>query len=393
MTDNTMVQAFEDELAKCETAANKIRFREETYKSLNELANKKGMRKRMAVKDIEEELAEQNEKAKVEMDEATAKRIALLEMQLEFLKQGLNPSPESVDARIEIVKSRPLKVTEQMANGITHNTDAIKASGVEVISQEEQELIDGLIDKAAEESEEEQVAEKVEEMPVEEPEVEAKEEVEEETAEEEPLTVTFEEYNDAQETEEPLEEEIKQDYVEVDANEDEDLKTVTGLTDEEIQSAKGDSEESKEEKEESKEEAEEKSEEKEEKIDTLEEVELLFKEAEDVKQQASDLANERKQAEEKIAKEEEKRKEAQKLKETRDKALKEALAKYKENIKKEQAKVEAERKAKEEAERKAKEIQEQTKEFEERTKATEKALEMIMAKMDVKGEEKKEKKK
>jgi len=385
MTDNTMVQAFEDELAKCETAANKIRFREETYKSLNELANKKGMRKRMAVKDIEEELAEQNEKAKVEMDEATAKRIALLEMQLEFLKQGLNPSPESVDARIEIVKSRPLKVTEQMANGITHNTDAIKASGVEVISQEEQELIDGLIDKAAEESEEEQVAEKVEEMPVEEPEVEAKEEVEEETAEEEPLTVTFEEYNDAQETEEPLEEEIKQDYVEVDANEDEEVKTVTGLTDEEIQSAKGDSEESKEEKEESKEE--------EEKIDTLEEVELLFKEAEDVKQQASDLANERKQAEEKIAKEEEKRKEAQKLKETRDKALKEALAKYKENIKKEQAKVEAERKAKEEAEKKAKEIQEQTKEFEERTKATEKALEMIMAKMDVKGEEKKEKKK
>ena len=178
MSDNTMVQAFEDEISKCATAANKIRFREETYKSLNELANKKGMRKRMAVKDIEEELAEKNEKAKVEMDEATAKRIALLEMQLEFLKQGLNPSPESVDARIEIVKSRPLKVTEQMANGITHNTDAIKASGVEVISQEEQELIDGLIDKAAEESEEEQVAEKVEEMPVEEPEVEAKEEVE-----------------------------------------------------------------------------------------------------------------------------------------------------------------------------------------------------------------------
>ncbi len=380
MTDNTMVQAFEDELAKCETAANKIRFREETYKSLNELANKKGMRKRMAVKDIEEELVEQNEKAKVEMDEATAKRIALLEMQLEFLKQGLNPSPESVDARIEIVKSRPLKVTEQMADGITHNTDAIKASGIEVISQEEQELIDGLIEQELVEAPEveEKVAEKVEEVPAE---AEAPEVEEKDAAEEEPLTVPFEEYNDAQETEEPLEEEIKKDYVEVDATDEEekDEKAITGLTDEEIQSAKVDSEESKEEKEE--------------KIDTLEEVELLFKEAEDVRQQASDLANERKQAEEKIAKEEEKRKEAQKLKETRDKALKEALAKYKENIKKEQEKVEAERKAKEEAERKAKEIQEQTKEFEERTKATEKALEMIMAKMDAKGEEKKEKKK
>jgi hypothetical protein len=192
MTDNTMVQAFEDELAKCETAANKIRFREETYKSLNELANKKGMRKRMAVKDIEEELVEQNEKAKVEMDEATAKRIALLEMQLEFLKQGLNPSPESVDARIEIVKSRPLKVTEQMADGITHNTDAIKASGIEVISQEEQELIDGLIEKElVEEKEEEQVAEKVEDFEemaeaVEEPEIEEKE------TEEELIAVPFE---------------------------------------------------------------------------------------------------------------------------------------------------------------------------------------------------------
>ena len=52
MTDNTMILALEEELAKCETEANKIRFKQETYDSLRELSKKIGMAKRKATKEV-----------------------------------------------------------------------------------------------------------------------------------------------------------------------------------------------------------------------------------------------------------------------------------------------------------------------------------------------------
>ncbi len=389
MTDNTIVLAFNDELAKCETEANKIRFRQETYKSLSKLAGLKGMSKKLTVKSKEKELAEAKEESKFEMTDAMAQKIARLEMQLDFIKTGVTPSAETVDEYPALVKARPLKVNEDMDKGIRTTSKAIKLKSNELglVSKDEQELIEGLIGEELSEEKEEPVVEQVEEA----------EAVEEVATEEKPedyyikldneesLKVPFDIYKEAKSAdEEDLEEQINPQYEEVDAKEEVELdeSVALGLTEDEVKSVKTDIPEEEPE-----------VEEKEEKIDTLEEVELLFKEAEDVKQQVSDVSNERKQAEEKIAKEEEKRKEAQKLKETRDKALKEAVAKYRENIKKEQEKIAAERKAKEEAEKRAKAISEETKAIEDRTKATDRAIEMLLEKMDTKEEEKKVKKK
>lgn len=392
MTDNTIVLAFNDELAKCETEANKIRFRQETYESLSKLAGLKGMSKKLTVKSKEKELAEAKEEAKFEMTDAMAKKIARLEMQLDFIKTGVTPSAETVDGYPALVKARPLKVNEDMDKGIRTTSKAIKLKSNELglVSKDEQELIEGLIGEELSEEKEEPVIENVEEAEAVEVAEEKPEDYYIELDNEESLKVPFDIYQEAMSAdEEDLEEQIDPQYEEVDAKEDEvelDESVALGLTEDEVKSAKAD--ESKKEPE-----VETKEEETEEKIDTLEEVELLFKEAEDVKQQVSDVSNERKQAEEKIAKEEEKRKEAQKLKETRDKALKEAVAKYRENIKKEQEKIAAERKAKEEAEKRAKAISEETKAIEDRTKATDRAIEMLLEKMDSKEEEKKVKKK
>jgi len=377
-TDSVEITKVDDQMAKL-VENNKIKFKDVTKARLSKLDQLSGLSKRVETKILEKEHETMSEKI-TQPDyyptEEEIRRVAALEIYLEFLKDGIFPTDESIDQKVELVAFRAIKVKEEMKEGMDINKRAIlaKLNGIVPLEKEEQEIIEGLIDEEAAKEEKEEVVEDsvppVEEVP--------------------------------EEPKEELEEKIEDKYIDLDLSEEENLKT--GLTEEEVQSVQEEEEEpaveyadidaSEEEtpveEEEEKEESVEEEPVTEEKDASDEEIEELLKESDDIKQRISEVADKRKAKEEEKAKAQKANEEAVHEKEMRDKALKEAVAKYREKLNKEREKLETETKSLEEEEKGIQELDEQTKAIKDQTKKMNKTIELLLGKLE--GSEKSEEK-
>lgn len=370
-TDSVEITKVDDQMAKL-VKNNKIKFKDVTKERLSKLEQLSGLSKRVETKILEKEFETMNEKI-TQPDyyptEEEIRRVASLEIYLEFLKDGIHPTDESIDQKVELVAFRAIKVKEEMKKGMDINRRAIlaKLNGIVPLEKEEQEKIEGLIDEEAAKDEPEEVVENI--------------------------TPPVEEV-----AEEDLEEKIEDQYIDLDVSKEENLKT--GLTEEEVQGVQGEAveyadidaseEETPAEEEEEKEESVEEEPVTTEKDDFDAEIEELLKESEDIKKRISEVADKKKAKEEEKAKAQKANDEAVHEKEMRNKALKEAIAKYREQLNKDKEKLENETKSLEEQEKGIQELDENTQAIKDQTKKMNKTIELLSGKLD--GSEKTEEK-